>query len=48
MNQFPAWHDGKAWMQIMEELKSAAGAHQVSISFDMPHGWAEYKTPDED
>lgn len=48
MNQFPAWHDAKAWTELVNELRAAAGANQVSISFDMPHGWAEYKTPDED
>lgn len=48
MSQFPEWHDGKSWMHLMEELKAAAGANEVTITFEMPHGWVEYKTPEKD
>jgi hypothetical protein len=26
-------------------MKTEFGANQVTVSFDMPHGWIEYETP---
>lgn len=44
----PAWHDAKAWSELVNEMKAAAGADGVSIEFDMPHGWIKYSTPETD